>query len=141
MDKVKPLGFENASLGGTGTYPLPTELNPSEDFIAVKGISFENLEDYTLEKIGSIILEKTPNNSVKPTYLGSGDPDFIEIFSGFTQTTPNRIAKIVLSYSSGLPTSETIFIYDSDGTTILRTITKNYTYVSDNLTKEETSTT
>ena len=56
MDKVKPLGFENASLGGTETYPLPTELNPSEDFIAVKGISFENLEDYTLEKIGSIIL-------------------------------------------------------------------------------------
>ena len=43
MDKVKPLGFENASLGGTETYPLPTELNPSEDFIAVKGISFENL--------------------------------------------------------------------------------------------------
>jgi hypothetical protein len=42
VDKVKPLGLENSSLGGTENVPLPTEVDPSEDYLAAKGLSGEN---------------------------------------------------------------------------------------------------
>jgi len=43
VDKVKPLGFEEPT-DGTETFPTPTELDPMEDYIAVKGVAFENSE-------------------------------------------------------------------------------------------------
>lgn len=43
-DKVKPLGFENSALGGTENLPLPTEIDPTEDYLAAKGLAFQNLD-------------------------------------------------------------------------------------------------
>lgn len=52
-DKVKPLGFENTGAGGGDTYPLPTELDPQEDYVAAKGISFQNTDDKLIDLDGS----------------------------------------------------------------------------------------
>jgi hypothetical protein len=41
-DKVKPLKIENPSSGGTQTDFLPTESDPTQDYLAAKGIAFEN---------------------------------------------------------------------------------------------------
>lgn len=42
VDKVKPLKIENPATGGTQTDMFPTETNPAADYIATKGIAFEN---------------------------------------------------------------------------------------------------
>lgn len=122
-------------------YEIPVEASPLTDYASLKGMAFEGLDTYKIEKIGKIITEKIPNASVKPTFLANGDIDFVEYFDGFTQTTPNRIAKTLIGYTGGNPTTETVYIYDSDGTTILRTSINTYTYSGYDLTKVETSTT
>jgi hypothetical protein len=42
-DKIKPLKFETLT-DGSQFDPFPTETNPTEDFIAAKGMAFENSE-------------------------------------------------------------------------------------------------
>lgn len=42
MDRVKPLKMETNE-DGTQTNPYPEECNPNQDYIAAKGISFQNL--------------------------------------------------------------------------------------------------
>lgn len=42
MDKVRPLKIENPATGGTETNPFPTELDPLEDYVSSKGLSFED---------------------------------------------------------------------------------------------------
>lgn len=45
VDKVKPLKIES----GSDTDFLPTETDPTEDYIAAKGISIENNNDYLID--------------------------------------------------------------------------------------------
>ncbi len=52
-DKVKPLGLENPALGGTETFPFPTELDPTEDYVAAKGLAFENNDNRLIDLDGS----------------------------------------------------------------------------------------
>lgn len=136
VDKVKPLGLENAGLGGTESLPTPTELDPSEDYVSGKGFSFENTDTFLAEKLGDILGLTKPDFSLKPTYLGNGDIDFVEFYTGATQTTGFRRAKVTVAYDGSFnPTSETWLIYSpSDGTTILRTITLTHTWSGVNLT-------
>lgn len=46
-DKIKPLKIENSVTGGTQNDGFPTEANPSQDYVATKGVAFEN-SDATL---------------------------------------------------------------------------------------------
>ena len=48
-DKIKPLGMESPSLGGTETSPFPTELDPTEDYVAAKGVAFENNDNRLID--------------------------------------------------------------------------------------------
>ena len=41
-DKIKPLKIENIASGGTQNDGFPTEANPAQDYVATKGIAFEN---------------------------------------------------------------------------------------------------
>jgi hypothetical protein len=133
-DKVKPLKIET----GSDTDYLPTETDPNEDYLATKGIAFNNLDTYLLERLGKNITIKVPNFSYKPTYLGNGSVDYVEVFDGFTQTTGNRVAKATIGYNgSGDPITETVLLYDTNGTTVLRTITNTLTYTSFYVTKIE----
>jgi hypothetical protein len=53
-DRVKPLKYETPEFG-TELDEVPTEVNPTEDFLAAKGISFENLIDSTIWSESGII--------------------------------------------------------------------------------------
>lgn len=143
VDKVKPLGMESSSLGGTEEIPSPTELDPSEDYVAAKGMAFENLDTHLAEKIGGILKFTVPDCSYKQTFLGNGELDSVEIFDGTTQTTPNRRVRVDMTYDGSLnPTLEEWKIYDpADGITVLRTISVTHTWSGVDLTKSEEVTT
>lgn len=71
-----------------------------------------------------------PTNSEKATYLGNGEVDFIEFFSTPTQVVANRVAKATFTYDGNLnPTSEAIQLYDTNGTTVLKTLTFTHTFI------------
>jgi hypothetical protein len=72
-----------------------------------------------------------PTNSQKATYLGNGEVDYVEIFSGPSQITANRVARVDMAYDGSLnPTTETWVHYDpADGSTVLKTHTKTHSWV------------
>lgn len=70
-DKIKPLKFENPASGGTQVDYLPTEAKPSEDYIAAKGIAFEN-NDLRLIDL-SVSGEVQWRDSVQTTYKKLND--------------------------------------------------------------------
>jgi hypothetical protein len=76
--------------------------------------------------------------SQNPTYIGDNISS-VEFYNSATQVVGNRIMKSDLTYTSDLVTSEAWSIYDTDGTTVLKTVTLTYTYVNDVVTKAETS--
>lgn len=53
VDKIKALKMENPSSGGTQTDPFPTETNPLQDYIAAKGLAFENNDLRLIDLDGS----------------------------------------------------------------------------------------
>jgi Collagen triple helix repeat (20 copies) len=83
------------------------------------------------------------SESEKPTYNANGTINYVEFFSSSTQTTANRTAKITMSYDASLnPTSEVLQMYSFvDGETVLKTVTKTYTWVDDVLTNKTQVTT
>jgi len=52
-DKVKPLKIENSATGGTQNDPFSVETNPTQDYLAAKGIAFENSDTYLMDKSSS----------------------------------------------------------------------------------------
>ena len=138
VDKVKPLKFED-STSGTGLNYLPTEADPSEDYLAGKGFAFENLNTHLAKKIGGLIRFQMPDGSMKPTFLGNSEIDYVEYFSGVVQTTINRRLKITMSYDMDLnPTKEVWEWFSiSNGTTVLETITLTHVWSGVDLTKSE----
>ena len=70
-----------------------------------------------------------PTNSEKATYLGNGEVDFVEFFSNPSQVVANRVAKVTFTYDGNLnPTGEVLLLYDTDGTTVLKTVTFTHTF-------------
>lgn len=135
IDRVKPLKIENSATGGTQIDPYPTETNPLQDYIAVKGIAFENLDTFLIEKLGRTLSLQTPDDSQATTYLANGEVDYVEYYSSASQITTNRIAKVTIGYDGSLnPTSETWLIYNTNGTTVLRTITLTHSFTGVDLT-------
>jgi hypothetical protein len=141
VDKVRPLKIERSG-DGTEIDPFPTECDPAEDYLVGRGFSFENSDSYLMEKIGRLIDSKIPDWSEKPTYLVNGELDFLELFNGATQITANRLAKVQMSYDGSLnPTSEVWSIYDTNGTSVLRTVTFTHSFTSYSLTNSVVATT
>lgn len=66
VDKVKPLKYEN-SVDGTQNDVSPTETKPSEDYLAAKGIAFENSNDrlIDLDASGDLRFKDASNPSGK----------------------------------------------------------------------------
>lgn len=52
-DKVKPLKIENTATGGGQIDPFPVETNPSQDYLASKGIALENNDNRLIDLDGS----------------------------------------------------------------------------------------
>ena len=57
----------------------------------------------------------------------------VEFFNSLTQTTPNRIARIDLTYANDFVTSQTTTIYESDGVTVFQTDSISYNYNGDDI--------
>lgn len=142
VDKVKPLKFENPT-DGTESDVIPTAADPTEDYLACKGVAFENLNTHLAEKVGGLLKFTVPDCSYKPVFLGNGELDYVEVFEGATQTTAQRRLRIDMTYDGSLnPTVEVRKFYDpSDGTTVLRTITVTHTWSGVDLTKSTEVTT
>lgn len=60
VDKIKPLGMEVGD-AIDGDLPVPTELDPSEDFISSKGVAFEDSDQNLIQKDGTSIKVKVNN--------------------------------------------------------------------------------
>ena len=98
-----------------------------------------NPNDGNLQKYVDAIC--APDTSQKPTYLGNGEIDFVEYFKGAVQTTVNRIKRVDVAYTGDDPTSEVWKLYDTDGTTVLKTVTFTHTWSGNELTNTTTVTT
>jgi len=48
VDKVKPLKLETTP-DGSSTDMYPRETNPAQDYLALKGLAFENSNSYTMD--------------------------------------------------------------------------------------------
>lgn len=125
VDKVRPIKIENTTDGSQDDAGEYTELNPAEDYLAAKGIAFENSNDYLFEKLGTHLTDKVPDYITTPIYDVT-DTDLIVAVEYLRSTV--RFIRVDLTYTSGNVTTEEIKIYDSNGTTILRTSTFTYTY-------------
>jgi hypothetical protein len=81
--------------------------------------------------------------SQKPTFAGDGTITSVECYMSPTQITANRTAKVDLTYNASLePLTEELKIYSlADGTTVLKTVTRTYTWSANVMTKMETVTT
>jgi hypothetical protein len=49
MDKIRPLKFEN-DVDGSQNDEYQTEADPNEDYVATKGIAFENSNNHYIDK-------------------------------------------------------------------------------------------
>lgn len=50
-DRIKPLKLESP-IDGTQYDPTPTEANPQEDYLAIKGIAFQDSDNIVIESVG-----------------------------------------------------------------------------------------
>lgn len=139
VDIVKPLKLETLT-DGSQLDMIPVEAKPAEDYLAARGVSFSGSPDYLLDKQGRVVIPKIPDGSQKITYSGT-DISFVEFFETSSQITANRRAKVTITYTSGNPSSEQWLIYDTDGTTVLRTVTYTYTLTSGDITSMSEATT
>lgn len=65
VDKVKPMKIENSATGGTENDPFPRGTDPNEDYLACKGIAFENLDTHLIDRVGNDIQLTDPTIGTK----------------------------------------------------------------------------
>lgn len=94
-DKVKPLGLESPSNGGSESYPVPTELDPTEDYVSAKGLSLENRDDALINLQGSSIGFVDPVSGTHPfKSLKSQDYCLQTPLNPFIQVTSDTFAVV-----------------------------------------------
>lgn len=73
-----------------------------------------------------------PTTSRLPVFAANGTITSVTFFQGSTQNTINRMAQVTLTYDANLdPATETTVLYSlTDGTTVLKTITKTFTFTA-----------
>lgn len=76
--------------------------------------------------------------SQKPSFNVDGDVESIEFFKNSTQTEINRVARLEMTYYGSNPSTEVTYLYSlTDGVTVLKTITRTFTFSGDLLVKIE----
>lgn len=138
IDTVYPLKLETPVEGGTQLDMFPTEANPLQDYLATKGVCFEADKNFFFDKVGRTFSFNHPRTYEKATYLANGEIDYIEFFNSNTFITANRVAKISFTYDVNIdPTAEVVALYDTNGSTILRTITWSHIFSGGDLTQSD----
>ena len=65
VDKVRPLKWESTGSGGGDDDDLPTGTDPSEDYLACKGVALEQLDTHLIDRNGDNIQFTDPANGTK----------------------------------------------------------------------------
>jgi len=88
IDKVKPLKIEHSTLGGTEIDPFPRESDPSEDYLAGKGIALENLDTFLINKSATNIQFVDPVSGTRTleSLHKAADESFSNVGNGFIAT-------------------------------------------------------
>ena len=66
IDKVRPLKIENPAEGGTQTDYMPTETNPSQDYLSAAGIALQDNSTTTIDLDGSNNIQFTDATQTSP---------------------------------------------------------------------------
>lgn len=100
VDKVQPLKLENPALGGTEIDVFPTEADPTEDYLACKGIAFEDNDNRLIDLDGSGNMQFRDAGQVSPFRLNKLVKDFgttAHSLLASVQATANSTKTLVLS--------------------------------------------
>ena len=112
VDKVRPLKLENASTGGTETDMFPTEVDVAEDYLAAKGIAFDNSDSNLLVVVTSVLTSSL--NFSAPLLVSSS------LSSG----------RVVYTTAGGQLTADASFTYNGTTVTHATTISQSYSSAS-----------
>lgn len=168
-DRVHPLKLEDPASGGVETDDFPTSMDPNEDFVDARGVTFQNAtsddEAVTAERDAedNLVLTDPVAGSWKLSELGGGGISesthqvlrqlihFIDngpaegfatgAYREMTGTvfptaiiwweSSEKLKKIVeklITWTGASPTTIVWKIYDTDGSTVLATVTDTITY-------------
>lgn len=115
-DKVKPLKIENTSTGGGQTDPFPVETNPAQDYLASKGLAFENQDNRLIDLDVSGNIQFTDATELSPMQLWKLRRAIFEIFdpTGSPLISTNTEAAIK-ELANNVGTSSRAFTFASYG--------------------------
>lgn len=82
VDKVRPLKLESSTSGGTDLDPFPTEVNTAQDYVATKGIAFENNDNRLFDLSGSGEIQY--KDAIQTAYLKLNDIGALAFAARFT---------------------------------------------------------
>lgn len=106
IDIVKPLKIENPATGGTQTDVFPTEVTPTQDYIAAKGIAFDGLATKTVDTdvSGNIKFTDVNYTDIKLTTVRTPDKFFFAEAIA-EQSNPNTTAvnALTLTINQAIP--------------------------------------
>jgi len=114
MDKVKPLKIETLEHGSQDDEGYQTEANPAEDYLACKGIAFENLDTHTIDidpVTGSLRFLDPVNGSVTLTSLGG-----IQVYTTVSSLEGTVGTQNKLTYCVE---TETFYRYETNGSSYI----------------------
>jgi len=103
VDKIKPLKLEDPS-NGTEFDMVPTETNPTEDYIASKGVAFENSDNTTIQGDSGVMKFKDTDVTTEVSLqelVSSASPGFVLTFPG------NNPSGSWAEVGSGVPSNKT----------------------------------
>ena len=124
-DKIKCLKIESPLLGGTESDPYPTETNPAQDYLAAKGIAFENLDNTVIESVAGQMRFKDSEVLTSATLrdmtlrLALKNVDISLLTDGFVLTWNNTLQKFELRTPGGSGSGVTPpFFFSRSGATL-----------------------
>lgn len=144
VDKVKPIKLESPSGGGTETDIFPTEVDPSEDYLAAKGLAVENNDGLLIKAVNSNlgfldpVLGEKELKTLKSInllltdqsnpYLQNGSTTFAPIASFIWPGTshsvaPTQVSAITFTNSANINVQGEMRLFDVTNSVILGTLT------------------
>lgn len=121
VDKVKPIGWENTTDGGSTNNLNPSEIDPDQDYISTKGVAFENQNDLLIDVDASGNIQYRDENSANYTTNPSGYIPFNTLSEYvFEQQTGLRIGEYSFTNEGGmvLLDYDLLVVYAATGTFI-----------------------
>lgn len=115
LDKVRPLKIETTPEGNQSD-PFPTEVNPTADYIACKGIAFNDTDTEFIDTDGSGNIEFQDATQTTPITLTDLTlaPNFFFAENTATQSTSSKTAvnALTLTVSTSIPAGQYYILFN-----------------------------